>query len=387
MTRNQSLWNLGFRPFFLFGAGHAVFAMLIWTGFLMRWFPLSGHLDPVQWHSHEMLFGFSTAIIAGFLLTASQNWTGIRGVHGRPLKLLVIVWALGRLLPLTDLPPVLSAAVDLSFYPLLAYFLIPYLRGPDVKEERVFFLLFALLFAGNLLVHLEGLRILSEYGREGIYLALDTVLLVIVFMGGRVIPFFTESEKSRSQPKTWPWVEWAALGSVPLFLILDFASSRSTLFAAVAILAGVSHLVRLYGWQVSRVRRVPLLWVLHVAYLWIGLGFVLSGLSVFDVLPRSIATHAFTAGGIGGMIYGMIARVALGHTGRPLHPSAWVVAGFYLVNLAALFRVFGPWIWPSQHLPMMALSASFWVAAFGIYLAVYAPMLVSPRVDAQFVRG
>lgn len=379
-----SLWSLGFRPFFLFGSLHALVALAVWIAFQLGWIDRPGSLDPILWHAHEMLFGFTAAIIAGFVLTASQNWTGVRGVNGKRLQLLVFLWILGRVLvSIPGIPRVIAALVDLSFFPLLSYFMIPYLKGPDMKVERVFFLFFGLLFVGNLLVHLEGLEIFMGYGRKGVFLALNTVIAVIVFMGGRVIPFFTESELSRKQPRTWKGVEVASHASVAFFLVLDFFAPTSTLFATVAFITAAIQGIRLCGWQVKRVRRVPLLWVLHSAYLWLALGFLLSGLSVFHLMTKSMAIHAFTVGGLGIMIYGMMSRVALGHTGRRLHPSPWIVGGYVLLNASAIVRVFAPMALPGAYLHSLVLAASLWMIAFAIYLVIYSPMLVLPRADGN----
>jgi uncharacterized protein involved in response to NO len=383
--KTASLWQLGFRPFFLLGSLHAALAMAIWVSFLAGgWAPRMGGVDPVLWHSHEMVYGFSSAIVIGFVLTAAQNWTGRQGVHGATLQFLVGIWALARVaITLPGIPPLASAAVDLSLYPAAACLLIPSLKDPDLKAERLFFILFALLFAGNLLVHLETTGQLVGYGRQGVALGLNTLLVMIVFMGGRVIPFFTESSVARAQPKTWGWIESMSHLTAALFLIVDFFAPYSAWGAAIALSAAGIHFLRLWGWQVRRIRRIPLLWVLHLAYLWLVIGFALSGLASLGMLQKSIAVHAFTVGCLGTMIYGMISRVSLGHTGRRLHPKAAVVVGYCLLLASALTRVLGPVVLPSSPAPVLIVSGGFWIGAFAIFLWVYSPMLLAPRVDGR----
>lgn len=380
----SSVWQLGFRPFFLLGAAHALVMMLLWLGMLSGLIGGIGVFDAVLWHSHEMIYGFTTAIIAGFVLTAAQNWTGVPGVKGRPLQALVLVWIAGRILvTIPGGPPALAAAVDLGFYPFLAYLMFPYLRDPELKAERVFYLLFALLFTGNLLVHLQNLGVGAALGRKGVLLGLDTVIVMIVFMGGRVIPFFTESSLARKQPKTYAWVEVASHASAALFLVAHVLFPDSVVFTSIAFLTASIHFIRVCGWQVPRVRRVPLIWVLHAGYLWLVIGFLLSALAGLGLVAQSPALHAFTVGGLGVIVYGMISRVSLGHTGRRLHPSLWMVVGYYLMNLSAAIRVFGPILAPAQYFPAVGASGVLWSASFVLYIVVYAPMLLAPRVDGR----
>ncbi len=383
-SKSASLWQLGFRPFFLFGAAYAALAIALWVSFLGGWISRPGLIDPVLWHSHEMIYGFAAAIVVGFVLTASQNWTGIRGVHGNSLKILVLLWAAARIaisLPFVPLPVV--AIVDLAFFPVAAYLMVPYLKDPELKAEKLFFVFYGLLFAGNLLVHLETTGLMPGYGRRGIFLGLDVIIIVIVFMGGRVIPFFTESSVARAQPKTRNWVEIGSHASAALFLVTDLFLPSSWPAAAVAISAGAIHFLRLWGWQVRRIRRIPLIWVLHLAYLWLVIGFVLSGLAALDLFQKTMAVHAFTVGCLGMIIYGMITRVSLGHTGRRLHPRAAIVVGYYLLLFAAVVRVFVPAVLPRFYTAALLVSGSLWIAAFVLFLIVYSPMLLAPRSDGR----
>lgn len=384
MKNPSSLWQLGFRPFFLLGSLLAILSMLIWLLFQSGVIISMGSLSPMIWHGHEMLFGFSTAIIAGFVLTASQNWSGIRGVHGVKLQLIVGVWLLARIL-IFCLPQAnfITALVDLSFLPMTGFLLWPYFKDAELKTERVFFLYFAMLMTGNALVHSESLSLTENTAIQGLSLGLHTIVLIILFIGGRVIPFFTESNISKSQPKTYPVIEISSHVSAWVFLLSQFFIRESALSGIIALIAGTMNFIRLIGWQVPRVRRVPIIWVLHVSYLWLVVGFFISGLASFGILPTSIAIHSFTVGGLGTIIYGMITRVSLGHTGRRLQPSIWIVGGYVLLNLTAIIRVFFPLLFPSFYLLAIQTSAILWILTFIIFLWVYAPMLLSPRPDKK----
>lgn len=381
-TPNSALWELGFRPFFL---GAALFSMLsigLWLVFFFGALPYRGSMAPITWHSHEMVYGFTSAVIAGFVLTASQNWTGKPGAHGFRLQALFSLWALARILLLASPRFMALAAVfDLGFYPLLAVFLAPYLKGPDMKIERVFFLYFLLFFSGNLLVHLEVLGVVSGYSRKGVLLGLYTVVLVIIFMGGRVIPFFTESSIAKAQPRVWKSVEILSHVTAWGFLITQIFWEGSPWAVTTAFCAASVHLVRVYGWYVRRVRRVALLWILHLGYFWIVTGFVLSGFASLGWVTPSLAIHAFTAGALGAVIYGMISRVSLGHTGRALRPAGTVVAGFYFLTASAVIRVFGPMLNPTLHDAAVFGSGLLWIGAFGIFVVIYWPILIKNRIS------
>ncbi len=379
-----ALWQLAFRPFFFFGSLYALVAVALWLSFLFGVLPYRGHLALVTWHSHEMVFGFASAVMAGFVLTASQNWTGLRGVHGLKLQLIFGLWALGRVLMATSpAPSAITTLVDLGFYPLLAIYMFPYLKDPEMKVERVFFAYFAIFFAGNLLVHLDAHGILPGHSRKGILLGLYTMVIVVIFMGGRVIPFFTESTLAKAQPKTWEPVERLSHISAWLFLASQIFYENSLWSALIAFGAALIHLIRLWGWQVRRVRRIPIIWVLHTAYFWLATGFAMAGLASLGLIASSASLHAFTVGGLSIVIYGMITRVSLGHTGRPLRPTVPIVTAYYLLIAAAVVRVFAPLISPSLHDGAVIFSGALWIAAFFIFLVIYGPILTSPRIDGR----
>jgi uncharacterized protein involved in response to NO len=385
------LWHLGFRSFFLAAAAYAAITLLLWLGVLHGIIPSFGYFSPSVWHAHEMIYGFCGAVIAGFVLTAAQNWTGQRAVHGRQLQTLWIIWFLGRLgILIFPRPNIFATGLDLAFFPLVGVYLLPHLRDSEMKPERVFLLYFILFFSANLVLHLEAFGLLQGYSSQVLRLAVHTVVAMICFMGGRVIPFFTESSIAKVQPKTWPAVELLSHITLWLFILTQLIINDSLVAAGVAVLTCLAHLIRLIGWQVRRIRRIPLVWVLHLGYLWICIGFLATGLStpvetiranlpVF--FPPTLAIHAFTVGGLGLLIFGMMSRVSLGHTGRRLHPTALTVIGFHLINLAACLRFLGPLLAPQQMSLLYQISGLFWVTAFGLFLVVYRRILTGPRAD------
>lgn len=382
-ARGWAPFALGFRPFFLLAGLAAVVLLAIWG-----WAYATGHLlhdyyGYIGWHSHEMLFGYSSAVISGFLLTAARNWTGVQTLRGIPLALMALLWLAGRITPfITALPHWSVALIDLAFLPLFAVALVlPLLRARHYKS-LIFVAIATALFCGNLLIHLQLLGITSTTAHRGTYLTVDLILLTIVMMGGRVIPFFTEKGLPPGfVARSWPWVEKAAPISVALLGLLEAVWPAPWAIGIAAAAAAVANGVRLYGWYTRGVWRVPLLWVLHVGYAFVILGFALRALAEAGYFPPLLALHALTVGGIGGLTLGMMARVTLGHTGRVLIPPRQMSWAFALIYAAALARVFLPF--GMAYHAAIGIAAVLWVLGFGIFVVLYAPMLVRPRVDGR----
>ncbi len=371
-TMQSALFNLGFRPFFLLGSAFSAIAMTLWIG------PLFPHA--VLWHAHEMIYGFATAIIAGFLLTAVRNWTGIMTLQGTGLVGLVGLWLSARLMSL--LPGALPWAAKLEglfLLFLLAAVFRPIYRVRQWRQWGVLTCL-AFLFLGQLVFLLGSVDLLPGGQTTGIQMGLFAVLGLITIIGGRVIPFFTE--RGLGDPFTtrrFPRLESGVMPLFSLFSLLAILSPGSLLTRLLALILAALHLVRLWGWYDHGIWRKPLLWVLHLAYLWLILGFVLfaAGLS-------SLGIHAWAVGGIGGMIIGMICRVSLGHTGRNIHrPPRVVTVLFSLVFGAALLRTALPWLLPQYALFWYRLAGLGWIAAFLGFLWGYAPMLWQQRADGK----
>jgi uncharacterized protein involved in response to NO len=378
----MALFALGFRPFFLAAGVYAVLLMGLWLAVLQGSLSLGALPSPI-WHGHEMLFGFAVAVIAGFLLTAAQNWTGIPMPSGRPLAALFLLWLAGRLgFLLPGLPAGLVALVDLSFLPLLALALaLPIHRAKQLHNYPFPILLLALT-AANALVHLQALGWTST-ARLGLYLATYVVVAIMVVMGGRVIASFTDN-KLGTRARRWPLIERLVLPITLGALLAALIAPDSLVTALLTAITATVHAVRLTGWYTRKYWAVPLLWILHLGYAWITLGFVLLALSAAGMGAAAVsALHAFTAGGIGVLTLGMMARVSLGHTGRLLEPAPVMTLAFVAINLAALVRVLLPLFFPAAHAPGMAMAGLLWMAAFGVFVVVYAPKLLRPRADGK----
>lgn len=379
-----ALFALGFRPFFL-AAGIAAVALLAgWLHSYSSGTPLSNYYGFVGWHSHEMLFGYVLAVVAGFLLTAVRNWTGIDTPSGTPLMLLFLLWAAGRITPLFSelIPAPLIALIDLAFVPALGVAAGTPLVRAKQKNNAIFLLIIALLTIANLMIHLEALDI-APTGKSGINLAVGMIVLLVAVLGGRVIPFFTERGLGNVKTHSWPWVEKSAIGTLLLLVVTEQLLPDTVAVALVAIFATLIHAFRLYGWLPLRTARTPLLWVLHIAYLWIVIGLLFKALVIFDMIPSVLALHALTVGGIGMMTLGMMARVAIGHTGREMVIGHSIAFAFALVGIAAVIRVLLPLSMMDQYPLLITLSGVAWITAFSILVVVYLPILIRPRIDGR----
>ncbi|WP_413694491.1 NnrS family protein [Pseudidiomarina sp. YC-516-91] len=393
MKVEEKMWPLlrqAFRPFFLLGATFSAIAMMLWLWVLSGAIQLPVFADVMFWHAHEMLFGFVAAIIVGFLLTAVQNWTGLRATHGRALAVLTVVWLLGRLALLFGawLPVYVPVAIDLLFLPLAAFFLaIPLIT---VKQQRNLFfvpVLLLLTLCNGLMYYgrLTGRFDLQQVGSQNAVL-LITLLMAIV--GGRVIPMFTANGTMTQKVQPIVWLDKLALGT--LWLIFALQITQLSSFFADVWLAGLYALAAvLLAWRCVRWKpwitlRVPLVWSLHIAYWFLPIGLALMAWHHFNgEVTLSTAIHALTAGAMGNMILSMLARVSLGHSGRPLQPKAIMSVAFCLVALAALVRVFAVWWWPTMTLDWYLFAGTAWILAYLIYVFVYLPILTTPRADGR----
>lgn len=385
---NIVLFSYGFRPFFLLAGLYAVVAMLVWlTGLFSGMWP-PGYLQPQLWHGHEMVFGFVATAIAGFLLTAVPGWTGQRAISGWPLAGLVITWLAGRLvMPFdTGLPPWFISVIDLAFFPLLGLLLAPSLLRGKVRN-MVFLLFLIVLFAANLVFHLaiaDDNRVLAS---NGLMLGVNTVLLILTIIGGRIVPAFTRGAIQRTDATFTilpvPALDRATIFSILILLVIDLAWPYSTAAGWVAVIAAVLHIARFARWKTLRTTGEPIVWILHVGYAWIIIGLALKGIYILTGMSFSAAwLHALTAGAFATMILAVMTRASLGHTGRPLVAPPPIVAAYLLITLAALVRVGGPAI-PGAYGQSIAIAGILWIGAFTLYLLVYIPILLSPRADGQ----
>ena len=377
-----ALFSLGFRPFFLLAGIAAVVLMAIWLLGYTKRDPLLTYYGSSGWHAHEMLFGYVVAVIAGFLLTAVRNWTNADPLRGIPLAALSSLWLAGRILPLfLGVPPWLVAVVDLAFLPTLALVLaIPLLRAGQKRNLFIPVLLLVLMVA-NALVHMEWLGYAMDSARLGVVLAIYTLVLLISAIAGRVIPFFIESALPAVKIRPRPIIGYMSVMTVIILALADLFSPSAQIVVVCALAATLVHAWRLRGWLVGTVLAQPLLWILLMGYAWLVVGFILLAIAYSGLIPTMIAFHALMVGGIGVMTLGMMARVALGHTGRPLRAPPLVSLAFILVNIAAVVRVAGPLLTLHYTKAVIGAAGALWITSFVLFLLVYAPILIRARID------
>jgi uncharacterized protein involved in response to NO len=379
------LFAMGFRAFFALAGLSALAFIALWNSMSNGSLHIDHYFPASTWHAHEMLLGYSTAVIAGFLLTAVRNWTGLQTVNPDQLASLSFLWIYGRVLPFYSelLPDVLIAAVDFAFLPALAYFVSKPLLKTGHFKNLIFTGLLLLMALGNALIHAQILGASETSAVFGLDLVVAIIVMMILVIAGRVFPFFTERGLSGVICIRNPALDIAAIAvSLAVFILLMLDVSGAIL-ALAAVAALVVNVVRVAGWYNPRVWFVPLLWVLYIGYGWVILGFGLVSLAAFQLVLPSLALHAFTVGGIGVLTLGMMARVALGHTGRAMKASNAMAIAFVLINLAALLRVLLPAILPAWYGGFVLVSTYSWLAAFSLFVFYYAPILVAPRVDGQ----
>jgi uncharacterized protein involved in response to NO len=334
-----------------------------------------------------MVFGFAVAVIAGFLLTAVGNWTQRETVVGAPLLALAAVWVLGRaaMIAAGSLPRGVAAIVDLAFLPLVVLALARPLIATGSKRNFVMLAVVSALFAANFVVHLDALGVVATgSARRACLVGVDIVVLVILIIAGRVFPMFTRNATGIESIRSIPRLDGLAIAGMAFLTVLDVFTPESRGAAVTSGVVGVLAAARAVHWGGRHSARVPLLWILHVGYAWLPIGLLLRALAAFDpAVPRSLATHALTVGAIGCLTLGMMARVALGHTGRPLvatKPLAWAFAA---IAGAAAARVLVPLFAPAWYFPALVIAGALWSTAFLTYVLVYAPLLSKPRLDGK----
>ncbi len=374
---------LGFRPFFWAAGVWALIVFPFWLSQLgQTWLISPYYADNIAWHRHEMLFGYVMAVIAGFLLTAVKNWTHQPTPSGTPLALLFLLWLAARIAPLFELPTLITATLDLLFVPLLAWLIaLPIWRSRQ-HNNQVFPLLLLLIGGANLFIHLGMLGVIETDIQRNNTIAALLMLWILVIMAGRVVPFFIERATQDFKRKSWRMIEFLSPATLAL-LIFAQLTPNPTFISLAALFAAVVHLIRLMGWYTHQLWREPLIWVLWLGYLWLVIGFALHALALHGVMPLSWALHAYFTGALGVLSLGMMARVAVGHTGREMRlPHSAMIYAFVLINLAALIRVFAPLLPLSYNWPIGFATAA-WCLSFLIFIWFYTPILLKARIDGR----
>jgi uncharacterized protein involved in response to NO len=385
------VFELAFRPFFILGSLASVMSMIIWSLQLNSLFELNNSgLSPSIWHIHEMIFGFAATIAVGFILTAGKTWTKQPSITGKYLFLLTLLWLTVRFSIYINS----NLSIKVAFIFQLVWWLIViscfFKMVYHAKNTRnyLFVPLLSIMMLMNISIILTDLL---NYTGLAMHLSRASILLFTILMsiiGGRVIPFFTQNGAKTGPILTPLWIEKLILPvgitGIAVFILGYFLALPFTP-GPIMIFAGFLHLLRFGFWKTIKTYKVPLLWSLHISYLFMGFGLILLGLSYFDLsvininIPFSNALHMITIGAIGLMIFAMMSRVSLGHTGRALVLNKALVLAFILIILTAFIRV----ILPLFNFTQLAwdLSALLWVCSSLIFIFVYSPILFAKRID------
>jgi len=383
------LFRLAFRPFFLGAAIFSIIALTLWVASLSGSIIFNPYGNVIWWHAHEMIFGFSFAVIIGFLLTAIQNWTGIPSIRSWRLGLLFASWAISRMVLMFNLPPSYAIlALDIAA-PILAAFFVWQNVAAAKQWKNFFFAPILLLFAiANSISHISIIEIIPHLGSNAFALLIMLVTLVMSIIGGRVIPFFTAKGTGTEKVAPIAIIEWLSLAALWLYIVLavinTFYTLPAVLLSSILFIAGIANLIRFIRWKPWITLKVPLLWSLHCAYLFIPMGLIAYSIaSIFSPADSTNALHLITVGAMGNLIIAMMARVSLGHTGRTLSPKPVMNLAFLCLVLAAPVRALLIMAVPELALISFQLSAGLWILGYGIFVACYAKMLCSARVDGH----
>jgi uncharacterized protein involved in response to NO len=381
--RGPAILLLGFRPFFLAAGIWSALTVGLWLLVVAGQVESPGAFDPLTWHGHEMIFGFAVAAIAGFLSTAVPNWTGRLPIQGRRLALLCGLWLAGRLAVMASglIGPAAAAVIDVAFLVVFAGAILrEILAGPKRSNLPVVGIL-GLLAGANTLIHLEAIGV-AETAVLGLRLAIAVVVMLITLIGGRVVPSFTRNwlaKRKAGLPAPFGRVDRLALLATALAGLAWVAAPGWAGTGLAALLAAAANGARLARWRGLSTLGEPLVFVLHLGYGWLAAGFALLGLATLTgALPASAALHALTAGAIGTMTLAVMTRATLGHTGQALRAGAGTTTIYLLVTAAAVLRVVAPLLGAGQPL-VLVLGGLAWIGAFGLFVALYGPLLVAPR--------
>ena len=380
-----ALFDLGFRPFFLGAALFAILSICFWILGYFGWISLNWNsISTFQWHAHEMVFGYSTAVIAGFLLTAVSNWTGTRTLHGWSLALLFFIWLLARITFLLGEKLVLvTACLDTIFsVVLLAAVTIPIAQSRQWKQMAILSkLLIIVVF--NACFYLGVFNYLDNGIDLGIYGGFYMVIGLILTLGRRVVPFFIERGVGyKVQLINSKLLDFSSLVLYVAFFIAEVFLKDSTIAGGLALGMLLVNGVRLLGWHTQGIWKNAMLWSLYLSMWFICLGFLLFGLSSIMGISKFLAIHAFAFGGIGLVTMGMMARVSLGHTGRSVtSPPKSIKIALLLILFGGVVRVLFPLISVSLYTQWIVASQIIWIAAFGIFASAVTPILIKPRID------
>nr|WP_086940494.1 NnrS family protein [Thaumasiovibrio occultus] len=400
------LWRLGFRPFFLLAGIYAIVAIAIWISIWPTNTPASLQVPPLWWHVHEMIFGFSMAVVAGFVLTAVQTWTNITGTKANALIALVALWLLPRVMLWLPVPLWLTASIESLFLLFLGWEVGK--RVVIAKGWRNLF--FVPLFIAALLANLASYAsllssaqlssplfssmLIAPISSSAVWQAmLWWFTLLLAIMGGRVIPFFTARKFNFTPPAKWVWLEWAANLPLALLFVLSLMPrfsiaigetlvTHALMTQALMLVAGVFQLIRALRWLPWRTCSEPLVWSLHLGFLCIPASLLVRA-TTENAFTAHTFLHLFAIGALGGIILAMMARVTMGHTGRNIYQGPAMGLAYSALFIAALIRTIGVTLLPAQIVLLVQITGILWIVAFALYCWQFIPMLWKARVDGM----
>lgn len=370
--------SYGFRPFFLLAGVLALLAMIGWIGALTAGWRVGGSYGALNWHAHELLFGYASAALAGFMLTAIPNWTGRLPVSGRPLLGLVLLWLAGRIvMAVPDAVGVIpSAAIDCCFLPAMtAIAAREIIAGKNWKNLKILAGLTGLSVA-NVAFHISAIGAGEALTASRATVSIYVVLIAVV--GGRIVPSFTRNWLAKAGsshlPKPFSKFDVASILMLLAACVSWIVADETMATAMMAFAASAMQTVRLWRWEGWRTIEEPLLLVLHIGYGFIPLGMLCVGLAALGMLSPPSALHVLTVGAVGGMTFAVMTRASLGHTGRPLTASLNISIAYLALIVAAAVRPFAEVMPQSYHL-LLEVAGSAWILAFVLFLLEYGPIL------------
>lgn len=385
------LLDAAFRPFFLAAAGFSILTVLAWTLiYTAGWaLPLRG-LSLFHWHAHEMIYGYAMAVVAGFLLTAIERWTGVPRLRGPRLIVLLVLWAVPRVLLLFGTHFLLPAAMfDIAFISTLAVLIARSIVLSRQWHHLGIMIKLSLFIVGQACFYLGALGLWIDGARVGVYLGFFMMIGLILTVARRVVPIFIKNGVDRPVRLYNPrWLGLTMLALYVPFFIMVLLQFTPRLIGGLSLALFFGHTLQLVGWYTNGIWRKPLLWSLYLSIVWIDVGFLLLAISSIGWISHFVALHAMAYGGIGLVTLSMMARVSLGHTNRSVHhPSSAIVISLVCITTGAVVRVLFPWWMPETYRIWIAVSQLLWLAGFSTFLLAYAKILLAPLDKGLLIDG
>jgi uncharacterized protein involved in response to NO len=376
-----ALFELGFRPFYLLAAFWSIFTIIEWLlelkGIGIRQF---NFIPGMQWHAHEMIFGFAATVVTGFALTAVRAWTGLDTPKSIPLLLLTLLWIIGRIGALTGS---ILIVFDIIFLPIVAI-----ITGRLLLKRKMYRNLFLPLILTTLGIlnagfYLSGLVFLNTDSNILLFASLYLIVMIEIMIGNRIIPSFTANAViGLSQFRNATLTKLTIMSSALTFLCI-ITGFNGIVSSVACFVTAFMHSILLWGWRPLATQGKPLLWILHISYGWIPVGFLLMGLSHLGIMSIYPALHVFGIGVTGGLIISMITRTALGHTGRPLKIGSIELASYLCIQGALIIWLLSGLSNNSWFYPLLVVAGALWCTTFGLYIYKYAPLLIYRRPDGK----